>query len=145
MIIFEKCFNSSSVMLLIDSANGEIVNANKAALDFYGYEYDEITSLHMSDIDPLSTKIKSPSFSITKRESQHRCKDQTIRDIILFSSLIDYKGRKINWAIIQDLTNEKRLSNELNIFYQIANESRALISIAQMDRKVTSANAKSKK
>jgi len=145
MIIFEKCFNSSSVMLLIDSANGEIVNANKAALDFYGYEYDEITSLHMSDIDPLSTKIKSPSFSITKRESQHRCKDQTIRDIILFSSLIDYKGRKINWAIIQDLTNEKRLSNELNIFYQIANESRALISIAQMDRKVTFLNQSMRK
>lgn len=51
--IFE---NNHSVMLLIDPMNGQIVDANPAAIDFYGWTQEEIQKKKISDINTLSEK-----------------------------------------------------------------------------------------
>jgi len=46
---------NSSIMLLVDpKSNGLIIDANEAALQFYGYSRTELLSLHISDINQLS-------------------------------------------------------------------------------------------
>ena len=49
--IFEQ---NDSVMLMIDIEDGSIFDANAAALKFYGWSYEEITNMKMSDINILS-------------------------------------------------------------------------------------------
>lgn len=46
-------FGSASVMLLIDAGTGGILDANPAALGFYGYTLSEITALRISDLTSL--------------------------------------------------------------------------------------------
>jgi PAS domain S-box-containing protein len=110
MIIFEEFLMSSAVILLIDNSTGEIAYVNKAAIKFYGYESVEICALNISDINVTTSKGNSYSIASEPRRYQHRLKDQSIREIILYSSSINYNGRKLNCAIIQDVTEEKRLN-----------------------------------
>jgi PAS domain S-box-containing protein len=144
-MVFEQCFSSSAVMLLIDTKTGEIANANNAALNFYGYPFEEICNLNISDITVPSSNSIAFNFDLPQSRCQHLLKDKTVKEIILFNTLIDHENRKINWAIIQDVTEEKRLANELNTFFRIVDESDTMISIADMSRKITYLNKKMRK
>ncbi len=44
---------NSAIMLLIDPANGEIIDANASAVTFYGYTYEQLKTLRITDINTL--------------------------------------------------------------------------------------------
>jgi len=51
-------FDDHSVnMLLIEPETGEILDANRAALDFYGYSKTEICSMSIGEINTLSPEL----------------------------------------------------------------------------------------
>ena len=142
---FETCFKSSAVMLLLDFKSGAIVKANEAAIKFYGYTYDELCGMNISDITVYNSGVNLLNFNLKEVSSQHRIKDSSIRDIKIYNSIIQYDYKEINWAIIQDVSEEIRLKNKLKIFFRIVDDSDAMISISDMDRKITFLNKKMRK
>jgi PAS domain-containing protein len=53
--MFRSFFEAhSSVMILIDPDTGDIVDANRAAADFYGFSRETLRSMAISDINVLS-------------------------------------------------------------------------------------------
>ena len=46
--------NDNTVMLIIDPDNGEIVDANPAAVNFYGWSKEKLISMKISDINILN-------------------------------------------------------------------------------------------
>lgn len=143
MFEFENYFDANpAVMLLLDSANGNITRANESALKFYGYTREEICALHISDLNVLSKEIcneqakKIINGEITSIKNQHRLKDRSIRDINVLVSTIEIEGKKMNVAIIQDITNEIKSLKEFYKFYKIVDESLAFIGIANKEREV---------
>ena len=114
--IFE---NHKSVMLLIDSSTGDIIDANTAAADFYGYTRKELTKMKISEINILSDqeiKEEMKAAIIEKRnyfEFKHRLKDGSIKDVEVYSSSAsDKTGNAVLFSIVHDLTAKKLAERE---------------------------------
>ncbi len=61
---FQDMYNGhTSVMLLIEPFTGTIIDANPAALSFYGYSKEEICDLHTEDINMLPKEETLRSFA----------------------------------------------------------------------------------
>lgn len=105
--------NSHACMLLIDAATADIVDANPAACDFYGYSKDEITRLKISDINLLSPQESLKELQITKNQNQryinfkHRLTSGEIRDVEAYAGLIRYHDRDLIHAVVHDITDRK--------------------------------------
>lgn len=112
---------NSAPMLLIDPArDGQIVDANLAALNFYGYAHDEMCRKHTweintlgRDILPVMTEIASLPGGHKPLNFVHRLADGTTRHVQTYAGPIEIYGDKLMLCIIHDITEQKRLEQEL--------------------------------
>ncbi|UWM62329.1 sensor domain-containing diguanylate cyclase [Enterobacter sp. CP102] len=112
---------NSAPMLLIDPArDGQIVDANLAALNFYGYQHDELCSKHTweintlgRDIMPVMTEIASLPGGHKPLNFVHRLADGSTRHVQTYAGPIEIYGDKLMLCIIHDITEQKRLEQEL--------------------------------
>ncbi len=79
--------NNHAVMLIIDPESGRIVDANRAAVRFYGYTARKLKTLRISDINMLDAgEVRLKMNQAVKEERRHfifrhRLADGTIRDV----------------------------------------------------------------
>lgn len=127
------------VILIIDPKTGNIIDASKKCVDFYGYDLDELCSMNITEINPLSMDQLQEEMSkvlTDKGETfffQHKLKDGTIKNVKIKSKPIEYEGEIFLYNLIEDITNliqEKQ--NEITVLdakiaektYQIREELR---------------------
>ena len=105
---------NSALMLIMDPADGRIVDANPAACGYYGYTREEITGMDFSAIS-LSRSDFGEMYRSAENEKKiidlrHRKRNGEIRNVKVFGAPIETGGRKLIYAIILDVTdNKKRL------------------------------------
>ena len=111
---FRKLFNQhAAVMLLLDAETGHIVDANKAAAQFYGWNLETLKQMRIQEINtlpPEAVKAEMKKASTGKRvnfEFQHRRANGSIRDVEVFSNKIESAGKKLLFSIIHDITERK--------------------------------------
>lgn len=108
--VFEQ---HAAVKLLIDPDTGNILEANKAAADFYGYSREQLLQMKIQEINTLSCEnIKKEMAKVVAEQRicfhfHHRLANGTIRDVEVFSSNIGTKGKNIIHSIIHDITDRK--------------------------------------
>jgi PAS domain S-box-containing protein len=106
----EIFFNNHTVMILIDPNNLNIIDANPAAIDFYGYSKEELTKMKISDINMLKEDLvidemqKAVSKQKNKFIFKHRLSNGKVRDVKVYSGLILYNGKKLLYSIVHDVT-----------------------------------------
>jgi len=111
--------NNSSVMLLTDPQDGSIIDANSAALNFYGYPRSRLLSMHIADLNTLPASEVSQHMASVELEHgkrfqfQHRLADGSMRDVEVSSSGIQFGGRTILHSIIQDITDLNKAEKAL--------------------------------
>ncbi|MDD3463046.1 MAG: diguanylate cyclase [Sulfurospirillaceae bacterium] len=111
--------NHGSVMLVIEPTTGAIKYANKAALSFYGYSLDEITSMHIQEINTLSAKQVDDERKEALRQGKnhfifkHKIKSGEIKTVDIYSYPILSDGKTFLFSIIQDITSQKQLEEQL--------------------------------
>lgn len=116
--------NSHAAMLIVDPQNGAIVDANPAAVDFYGWRREQMIEMNIADINTLPTAELTRKMSIAqsdKRQTfifQHRLKGGSIRDVEVFSGPIKINDRTILYSIIHDITDKMRAEEALLISEQ---------------------------
>jgi PAS domain S-box-containing protein len=117
---FRKIFEEhSAVQLLIDGGTGTIIDANKAALEYYGWAKDELLGMNINEINTLSPGIVKEKIDSVKQlkkdrfEFCHRLKDGSIRDVEVFSSRVDIGGIEYLYSIIHDITDRKVVEESL--------------------------------
>lgn len=128
---------NASVMLLIDPVDLRIVDANQAAVQFYGYDHDHLVSLRISDINTLPPEALRAALSAVSQEGgkcyevQHRLADGAIKDVSVSLSRIRLDERVILHSIVTDITARKRADEALRHsrerFAHIAEQSREII------------------
>ncbi|ASV55634.1 Serine phosphatase RsbU, regulator of sigma subunit [Lelliottia jeotgali] len=112
---------NSAPMLLIDPArDGQIVDANLAALNFYGYSHDDMCCKHTweintlgRDILPIMTEIARLPGGHKPLNFVHRLADGSTRHVQTYAGPIEIYGDKLMLCIVHDITEQKRLEQEL--------------------------------
>jgi PAS domain S-box-containing protein len=116
--------NNHSVMLLIDPESANIVDANPAAISFYGWSHEELTRKKISDINTLAEKQVFQEMEKAKSEQRshftfrHRLSNGDIRDVEVFSGPIILHGRKLLYSIIHDVTERKQAEMVIEKFFE---------------------------
>jgi PAS domain S-box-containing protein len=118
--LFRNLFKRHAVaQLLIDPDSGNIIDANNAALEFYGWTQEQIQQKRIQDINilpPEEIKHEMEKARTKKRiyfEFRHRRADGSIRDVEVFSSKIQARGKELLHSVIHDITERKKTETEL--------------------------------
>jgi PAS domain S-box-containing protein len=111
--------NSNSVMLLIDAATGEIVDANPAAAAYYGWTRAELCQINIFTIDASPRAKIEAEIARTHAAGRnyfmfrHRLADGTLRDVEVYSSPVELDGRVLRYSIVHDVTQRKQAEEAL--------------------------------
>ena len=106
--------NNHSIMLLIDPENGEIVDANPAAISFYGWSHQELTGKKISDINTLTNEQVFQEMQRVQKEKcrhfffRHRLASGQVRDVEVYTGPITVKDRKLLYSIIHDISERRQ-------------------------------------
>ncbi len=107
------------IKLVIDPITLQIVEANPAACDFYGYTHHQITALRVTDINPLpESEIRAMIQEVAAKtrltfQLRHRLSSGVIRDVEISTGLIESSGKKYIYTTVLDITERKRVEKTL--------------------------------
>ncbi len=116
--MFRRLFQEhSAVKLIVDPATGQIRDANRAAVVFYDWPPGELQRMRIHQIDTLPPEEVTDLLESVREgrrthfESRHRRADGSVRDVEVFSNVVELGGRPHIYSIIHDIT-DRRLSEE---------------------------------
>ena len=110
--LFER---NGSVMLIVDPASGEIVDANATAAGYYGYPREILAGMAMNQINCLSPADLAGEMQRALHEERnyfnfsHRLASGEIRHVEVYSNPIEMDGRDLLVSIVHDITERKLL------------------------------------
>jgi PAS domain S-box-containing protein len=107
--------NAGDAFLLIDPANGQILDANRQACENLGYSYEELLTLSTPEFDVRFTADELLAFRQhlatgvpATLESEHRRKDGTTFPVEATVCLFESAGRSLELALVRDITERKQ-------------------------------------
>ncbi len=111
--------NNHAVMLLIDPENADIIDANPAAISFYGWSHEELTGKKTSNIYMLTEEQVFQEMEKAKTEQHRKLYFQNclasgeIRDVEIYSGPIKLHDRELLYSIIHDITDRKQAEDKV--------------------------------
>ena len=106
----------SDAIFIVDEETADVLDANEAALQLYGYSRKEITALKAMDFsaEPEKTElaIRVPGKSFVPVR-YHRKKDGTVFVVEIASNDFELNGRRTNVSAIRDITGRIRAEESL--------------------------------
>ena len=100
--------------LIIDPTDGQIVDANPSAAQFYGYSVDVLKTLRFFDItlespDAIRTKLATAvNSTMLSYEFRQRGADGTLHHVEIFPGPVESDGKQLLYSIITDVTEKQR-------------------------------------
>ncbi|QSA96911.1 PAS domain S-box protein [Methylococcus sp. EFPC2] len=139
---FRRFFeHNSSVMLLIEPASNCIVDANQAAVRYYGYPLKQLIGMPIGNINSLPPERLIEEKQRAVREEcnyfifSHRLATGEVRDVEVHSTPIESEGRLLLLSIVHDITEriqlEQRIAEKINELSVIIDNSSVGISLVR--------------
>lgn len=117
---YRKLFeNHTAVKLMIDPETGNIADANYAAEKFYGWSRETLKTMKIQQINTLSyDEIRAEMQNAVKGfrnffQFRHKRADGSIRDVYVFSSIIQFAEEEYLHSIIFDITDLRKYETKL--------------------------------
>ena len=110
---------NTAVKLLIDPADGRIVDANRAAVEYYGYPRERLLSMRVADINCLPPEEVRAEMAKARAEQRlyfrfpHRLASGEIHQVEVYSGPVEVKGRTLLFSVIHDITARIELERRL--------------------------------
>jgi len=111
--------NNHAVMLLEDPKTGDIIDANPAASEFYGYDIETMRTMNMSQIIALTEAEVYREMHNAHSQGRshfifkHRLENKEIRDVEVYSGPIMVRGNQLLYSVIHDVTTRIRLEKDM--------------------------------
>ncbi|MCA9440131.1 MAG: PAS domain S-box protein, partial [Candidatus Omnitrophica bacterium] len=121
---FEK---NHAAMLLVAPEDGSIVDANPAAVRFYGWSREELKSKKVTEIDNLSPEEYRNRVEEVLSENnrpffvKHQLADGTIRDVEVSAGPVPLSGQQFVFCIVHDVSDRRKAEEALQIEHQRLN------------------------
>ena len=129
---------ANDVILIMDQDN-RIMEANDRAVTVYGYEREELLTLHLWDLYPQDQQpevLETIEKNGITYETVHRRKDGTTFPAAVSSSILEIDGNKFYQKIIRDITRSKQREQDLrNSEQQLRYFSSQLLKIQEDERR----------
>jgi PAS domain S-box-containing protein len=112
-------YENTSIMILVDPKNGNIVDANEAACKFYGYPKSKIISLNMKEISTSPQEEIEAEMDDSMKDKrkhffyQHRLSNDEIRDVEIYSGKVEMKEGVYLYSTVHDITARKKAEEAL--------------------------------
>ncbi len=103
-------------MYLVETLTGQIVEANAAAREFYGWSEDQVKTVNVTSVNILPAEEVLKQIKIVAESGhrvfifKHRTTNGVIRDVELYVSVFELSGKKVNFVIVHDISS--RVANE---------------------------------
>jgi len=117
---FMKRFERHAAMiLLISQEERRVVEANPAAVRFYGYTHDGLCSLRIGDINRMPSEDLEAAVDEAFREERnhfvfpHGLASGEIRTVEIYSSPVELDGERFLFSIIHDISDRVRAQKAL--------------------------------
>lgn len=144
---FQSLFKDhAAIKLLFDAHTGQILEANHAAIRYYGWSPDEMKRMRIQDINILSPEEIEAEMKRAKDHEKnhftfkHRRNDGSIRDVDVYSSPIHIDGRDYLYSIIHDVTERTEAEDQLHLQISALNSASNAIVITDTDGGIVWAN-----
>ncbi|MEO6258926.1 MAG: EAL domain-containing protein [Thermoanaerobaculia bacterium] len=142
--------NNRAVQMVIDPADGSIIDANIAASEFYGWTSEQLRSMSINDINILNADEISEKMANAAKQKQsyflfrHRLASGDVRDVEVHSGPIESRGRTLLYSIVHDVTErkiaEKALLRSEQKYRDIVNFASVGIYQSTLDGRLLTAN-----
>jgi PAS domain S-box-containing protein len=105
-------------MLVIDPANGRIIDANAAACKYYGYDLESLKGKTITEINTLTSEQVFEEMARAKAEQRnhfyfyHRLASGEVRPVEVYSGPIMLKGNQLLYSIVHDISERKKAEEE---------------------------------
>jgi PAS domain S-box-containing protein len=117
---FRQLFeNSEAIMMLVEPESGSILDVNLAASRFYGYSYDELTSMKIQDINTLEpieaidARRRALMSEQTSFVVEHQLSNHEIKTVEVRTSPITFQNKTVLFSIVQDISKRKQAEEAL--------------------------------
>jgi len=126
-VIFD---NENVVMMIIDPDTKEIIDANPAAVKFYGWYREEMLNMRITDINTLKKHEIEKELYLSKTQKRdhfvfkHRTSNGSIKDVEVSSGPIKIGKKIFVFTIIRDITQRKeneRIMTKLAYYDSLTN------------------------
>ena len=111
--------NQHTIMLIYDPQTFDIIDANSAACQFYGYTRSQLIALKLTDLNGLSPEQAASAWRDWQRAPRqpsvlkHRLASGEVRDIESYAGPIQLRGQTYQYAVVHDITLRKRAEEAL--------------------------------
>ena len=130
--------NNTSVMLLIASEDGSLLDANAAAERFYGYTRAQLLGMGITDLNTMPAEevggvlASVPAATGGTFEFQHRLADGSIRQVEASVSRIQLGERVAIHAIVHDITARRRAEEDKCALESQLQQAQRMESVGQL-------------
>jgi|GEM_PF-3621093 len=117
--IYRATFDNAYDIILYLSEEGNILAANKMAVEKYGYTYEELLSMNIRDLRHFTTKYDyEDQMTLSKSggllfECTHVSKHGTAFPVEVSSRTIEFNNHRIRIHIIRDITDRKKIEDKI--------------------------------
>ncbi len=118
--LYREMFETNhAVKMLVDPADGAIVDANSTACAFYGYPKNQLVGMSIFQINTMpEPQIRQAIHEALHRktpyfEFSHRLASGEIRAVEVYSGPLQYQQRLLLHSIVLDVTDRKRMEKVL--------------------------------
>lgn len=137
--------NANDIILLLDTS-GNIIDANKQAIESYGYSYNELTSIDIfqirdaSKLERAKIQFEEAKTNGIEFETTHYRKDHTSFPVEVKSIGLSYGSRYYVASIIRDISRRKKKEEEIRALASIVESFQDAIFGTSSDGTITSWN-----
>lgn len=146
----EACYhslfdNNLAVMLLINPADGCILDANTAACDFYGYGRKALRGMNISDINILPPEQAKAVMHLSRAgeksfDLRHRLANGEIRNVEVYSSFVEINRRPLLYFIVHDVTERRIVEERLRLHAAAVASTRDAVVITDLEARILATN-----
>ena len=114
-LLFEA---ESDAIILLDAVTLEILDANQAATELYGYTKEELQQMKATELSALPDKARAMIDRVARERFRqipfalHRKKDGTVFPVEISTGVFDFRGRTAVCSIFRDVTERKVAEEE---------------------------------